>query len=92
MEAAAAVFGQEFVQDDAGQRLAAAVTAWAQIDILVLKASIELPEISRRFPANISIARSPSTCAPLWNCYRPRCRPWPNAVGFAFVDGGRTAV
>ena len=33
-----------FVHDDAGQRLAAAVTAWAQVDILVLNASIELPE------------------------------------------------
>ena len=44
MGAAAAVFGQDFVWDEAGQRLAAAVTAWAQIDILVLNVSIELPD------------------------------------------------
>src|SRR6185437_10664683 len=40
----AAVFGQDFAQDDAGHRLAATVTAWAPVDILVLNASIELPE------------------------------------------------
>jgi glucose 1-dehydrogenase len=40
----AAAFGQDFTQDDAGLRLAQAVTAWAAIDILVLNASIELPE------------------------------------------------
>lgn len=37
-------FGQDFAQDDAGHRLASAVAAWARIDILVLNASIELPE------------------------------------------------
>ena len=40
----AAAFGQDFAQDDAGRQLAATVTAWAPIDILVLNASIELPE------------------------------------------------
>ena len=40
----ARAFGQDFTQDDAGQHLAAAVTEWAPIDILVLNASIELPE------------------------------------------------
>ena len=40
----AAAFGQDFVRDDAGLHLAAAVTAWAPVDILVLNASIELPE------------------------------------------------
>ena len=40
MGGAAAAFGQDFGQDDAGRRLAAAVTAWAQVDILVLNASI----------------------------------------------------
>ena len=40
----AAAFGQDFAHDDAGTRLAAAVTAWAEVDILVLNASIELPE------------------------------------------------
>jgi glucose 1-dehydrogenase len=40
----AAAFGQDFSLDDAGHHLAAAVTAWASIDILVLNASIELPE------------------------------------------------
>ena len=40
----AAAFAQDFAQDDAGRHLAAAVTAWAPIDILVLNASIELPE------------------------------------------------
>jgi glucose 1-dehydrogenase len=40
----AAAFGQDFVCDDAGRHLAAAVTAWAPVDILVLNASIELPE------------------------------------------------
>ncbi len=41
---AADAFGQDFAEDDAGHLLAAAVTAWAPIDILVLNASIELPE------------------------------------------------
>jgi NAD(P)-dependent dehydrogenase (short-subunit alcohol dehydrogenase family) len=40
----ATAFGQDFAQDDAGRHLAAAVTGWAPIDILVLNASIELPE------------------------------------------------
>jgi NAD(P)-dependent dehydrogenase (short-subunit alcohol dehydrogenase family) len=40
----AAAFGQDFTRDDAGLTLAAAVTAWAPVDILVLNASIELPE------------------------------------------------
>jgi NAD(P)-dependent dehydrogenase (short-subunit alcohol dehydrogenase family) len=37
-------FGQDFALDDAGHHLATAVTARAPIDILVLNASIELPE------------------------------------------------
>jgi NAD(P)-dependent dehydrogenase (short-subunit alcohol dehydrogenase family) len=40
----AMAFAQDFVLDDAGTDLAAAVTAWAPVDILVLNASIELPE------------------------------------------------
>jgi glucose 1-dehydrogenase len=40
----ARAFGQDFAQDDAGHHLAAAAIAWAPIDILVLNASIELPE------------------------------------------------
>lgn len=40
----AAAFAQDFARDDAGHHLAAAVTAWAPVDILVLNASIELPE------------------------------------------------
>lgn len=40
----ARAFGQDFIRDDAGVTLAAAVTAWAKVDILVLNASIELPE------------------------------------------------
>lgn len=40
----AAPFGQDFAEDEAGLRLAAAVSAWRPIDILVLNASIELPE------------------------------------------------
>jgi glucose 1-dehydrogenase len=40
----AAAFGQDFIEDAAGLRLAAAVTEWAPVDILVLNASIELPE------------------------------------------------
>lgn len=44
MGGTAAAFGQDFTQDDAGAHLAAAVTAWSPIDILVLNASIELPE------------------------------------------------
>jgi NAD(P)-dependent dehydrogenase (short-subunit alcohol dehydrogenase family) len=40
----AAAFGQDFTRNDAGRDLAAAVTAWAPVDILVLNASIELPE------------------------------------------------
>ena len=40
----ARAFGQDFTQDDAGHRLAATVTTWAAVDILVLNASIELAE------------------------------------------------
>ena len=40
----AVTFGQDFAEDDAGRHLADAVTAWSSIDILVLNASIELPE------------------------------------------------
>jgi len=40
----ARAFAQDFARDDAGNDLAAAVSAWAPIDILVLNASIELPE------------------------------------------------
>ena len=40
----AAAFGQDFAQDDAGLHLSAAVAAWSPVDILVLNASIELPE------------------------------------------------
>jgi NAD(P)-dependent dehydrogenase (short-subunit alcohol dehydrogenase family) len=41
---AAQAFGQDFTADDAGAHLAAAVTAWQPVDILVLNASIEIPE------------------------------------------------
>jgi NAD(P)-dependent dehydrogenase (short-subunit alcohol dehydrogenase family) len=44
----AAPFAQDFAQDDAGHHLAAAVTAWSPVDILVLNASIEILE---DFPA-----------------------------------------
>jgi glucose 1-dehydrogenase len=40
----ARAFGQDFALADAGHRLAAAVSAWSPVDILVLNASIELPE------------------------------------------------
>jgi NAD(P)-dependent dehydrogenase (short-subunit alcohol dehydrogenase family) len=40
----ARAFAQDFAHDDAGLHLAAAVSAWAAVDILVLNASIELPE------------------------------------------------
>lgn len=40
----ARAFGQDFAADDAGRLLAAAVSHWAAVDILVLNASIELPE------------------------------------------------
>ena len=40
----ARAFGQDFAEDDAGKRLARAVLSWAEVDILVLNASIELPE------------------------------------------------
>lgn len=40
----ARAFAQDFAEDDAGTRLAGAVTAWTAIDILVLNASIEIPE------------------------------------------------
>ena len=40
----ARAFGQDFGCDDAGRRLAASVSTWAAVDILVLNASIELPE------------------------------------------------
>ena len=40
----ARAFGQDFASDEAGRLLATAVSAWAAVDILVLNASIELPE------------------------------------------------
>jgi NAD(P)-dependent dehydrogenase (short-subunit alcohol dehydrogenase family) len=44
-------FAQDFAADDAGTRLAAAVTAWSPVDIVVLNASLEIvepfPTISR---------------------------------------------
>jgi len=61
----ARAFAQDFAHDDGGHRLAAAVTAWAPVDILVLNASIELPEpydgITReRFDRQIAVnLRSP---------------------------------
>ena len=61
----ARAFGQDFALDDSGRRLAEAVTAWSPIDILVLNASIELPEayqaITRdRFDRQIAVnLRSP---------------------------------
>lgn len=61
----ARAFGQDFTLDDSGHSLAAAVTAWAPIDILILNASIELPEpyqdITRdRFDRQIAVnLRSP---------------------------------
>ncbi len=56
----AKAFGQDFARDDSGRHLADAVTAWAAVDILVLNASIELPEpyqdISReRFDRQIAV-------------------------------------
>jgi glucose 1-dehydrogenase len=61
----AKAFGQDFSLDDSGHRLAEAVTAWSPVDILVLNASIELPEayqdITReRFDRQIAVnLRSP---------------------------------
>ena len=56
----AAAFAQDFTHDDAGKHLAAAVTGWSPIDILVLNASIELPEDFRtitreRFDRQIAV-------------------------------------
>lgn len=56
----AQAFGQDFAADDAGISLAAAVTAWKPVDILVLNASIELPEDFRevtreRFDRQIAV-------------------------------------
>ena len=61
----ARAFAQDFAHHTAGQRLAEAVSSWAAIDILVLNASIELPEpyegISRdRFDRQMAVnLRSP---------------------------------
>lgn len=61
----ARAFGQDFAAADAGHRLAAAVSAWSPVDILVLNASIEMPEaydaITReRFDRQIAVnLRSP---------------------------------
>jgi len=58
-------FGQDLSLDDSGHRLAASVSAWAPVDILVLNASIEMPEpyqaISReRFDRQVAVnLRSP---------------------------------
>jgi len=56
----ARAFGQDFAADDAGVTLSAAVTAWKPVDILVLNASIELPEDFRevtreRFDRQIAV-------------------------------------
>src|SRR5436190_14340131 len=62
---AARAFGQDFSLVDAGHRLASDVTAWSPIDILVLNASIELPEAyqgitQERFDRQITVnLRSP---------------------------------
>lgn len=62
---AARAFAQDFALDDAGRRLAEAVSAWSPVDILVLNASIEMPEpfeaIDRgRFDRQIAVnLRSP---------------------------------
>jgi NAD(P)-dependent dehydrogenase (short-subunit alcohol dehydrogenase family) len=64
-QAAWRAFGQDFSVDDAGRRLAEMVSAWSPVDILVLNASIELPEpfdeIDRpRFDRQIAVnLRSP---------------------------------
>jgi NAD(P)-dependent dehydrogenase (short-subunit alcohol dehydrogenase family) len=61
----ARAFGQDFAVDDSGHKLAKAVSAWSAVDILVLNASIELPEpyqdITRdRFDRQIAVnLRSP---------------------------------
>lgn len=61
----ARAFGQDFALDDSGHALARAATAWSPVDILVLNASIELPEpyqdITRdRFDRQIAVnLRSP---------------------------------
>ena len=61
----ARAFGQDFALEEGGRRLAAAVTGWSPVDILVLNASIELPEayqtITReRFDKQIAVnLRSP---------------------------------
>ena len=58
-------FGQDFATEDGGHRLAAAVTGWSPVDILVLNASIELPEAyqvitQERFDRQIAVnLRSP---------------------------------
>ncbi|HUN42094.1 MAG TPA: SDR family oxidoreductase [Acetobacteraceae bacterium] len=56
----AKAFAQDFANDDAGKHLAAAVTTWSAVDILVLNASIEIPEdwqdINReRFDRHIAV-------------------------------------
>lgn len=61
----ARAFGQDFAQVDAGHRLAAEVGAWSPVDIMVLNASIELPEMYQditraRFDQQIAVnLRSP---------------------------------
>ncbi len=61
----ARAFAQDFALDEAGHKLAAAVSAWSPVDILVLNASIEMPEpleaIDRvRFDRQIAVnLRSP---------------------------------
>lgn len=61
----ARAFAQDFALDDAGRRLAETVSAWSPVDILVLNASIEMPEpfeaIDReRFDRQIAVnLRSP---------------------------------
>lgn len=77
----ARAFGQDFAVADAGRHLAAAVSAWSPVDILVLNASIELPEpydeVTReRFDRQIAVnLRSPLECC------RISSRPWAHAAG-----------
>ena len=79
----ARAFGQDFALDDAGHRLAAAVTAWSPVDILVLNASIELPEAYQGIRGSGSTSRFPSTCGARWNFCRPWFRRWLPAAGVA---------
>ena len=79
----AQAFAQDFAEDTAGTRLAAAVTAWAPIDILVLNASIEIPEDWQTISATHFDRQITVNLRSRWSCCKRWCHRWQNEAGAA---------